>query len=152
MFLCFADTPSFYFCQDVSTTMIVQPGPVVDFLIANQNVRDPYSIDWAKVSKISECFPFVLLWSFNRGTACLINSVQAKRTLKNLRIKTSPANQEYKITGLSDLPCKEQTSFFLFYFIFLHCCFRVVFCMSCVISESCIMQVFSEKQKWKGWQ
>ncbi|KAK4279249.1 hypothetical protein QN277_016979 [Acacia crassicarpa] len=66
---------------DVSTTMIVQPGPVVDFLIANQNVRDPFSIDWAK----------------------------AKRTLKNLRVQTSPANQEYKITGLSDLPCREQT-------------------------------------------
>lgn len=65
---------------DVSTTMIVQPGPVVDFLIANQNVRDPYSIDWAK----------------------------AKRMLKNLRIKASPSNQEYKITGLSEKPCKEQ--------------------------------------------
>ncbi|XP_057441491.1 protein argonaute 4-like [Lotus japonicus] len=66
---------------DVSTTMIIQPGPVVDFLIANQNVRDPFSLDWAK----------------------------AKRTLKNLRIKASPSNQEYKITGLSELPCKEQT-------------------------------------------
>ncbi|GAB4859272.1 Protein argonaute-4 [Ancistrocladus abbreviatus] len=65
---------------DVSTTMIIQPGPVVDFLIANQNVRDPYSIDWAK----------------------------AKRVLKNLRIKTTTSNQEYKITGLSELPCKEQ--------------------------------------------
>ena len=30
--------------------MIVQPGPVVDFLIANQNVRDPYHLDWAKVN------------------------------------------------------------------------------------------------------
>ncbi|MED6176340.1 Protein argonaute 4A, partial [Stylosanthes scabra] len=66
---------------DVSTTMIITPGPVVDFLIANQNVRDPYSLDWAK----------------------------AKRTLKNLRIRTSPSNQEFKITGLSELPCKEQT-------------------------------------------
>ncbi|OIW13413.1 hypothetical protein TanjilG_19765 [Lupinus angustifolius] len=66
---------------DVSTTMIIQPGPVVDFLIANQNVRDPFQIDWAK----------------------------AKRTLKNLRIKVSPSNQEYKINGLSELPCREQT-------------------------------------------
>ncbi|WCJ41504.1 Argonaute family protein [Euphorbia peplus] len=66
---------------DVSTTMIVQPGPVVDFLIVNQGVRDPYSIDWNK----------------------------AKRTLKNLRIKASPSNQEYKICGLSERPCKEQT-------------------------------------------
>ncbi|KAG7947378.1 hypothetical protein I3843_14G091600 [Carya illinoinensis] len=65
---------------DVSTTMIIQPGPVVDFLIANQNVRDPYSLDWSK----------------------------AKRTLKNLRIKTNPSNTEYKITGLSEKPCKEQ--------------------------------------------
>ncbi|KAL8545007.1 hypothetical protein ACS0TY_005275 [Phlomoides rotata] len=65
---------------DVSTTMIIQPGPVVDFLIANQNVRDPFSVDWAK----------------------------AKRTLKNLRVSTSPTNQEYKITGLSEKSCKEQ--------------------------------------------
>lgn len=28
--------------------------------------------------------------------------------LKNLRVKTSPTNQEYKITGLSDRPCREQ--------------------------------------------
>ncbi|XP_061341119.1 protein argonaute 4-like [Gastrolobium bilobum] len=66
---------------DVSTTMIIQPGPVVDFLIANQNVRDPFQLDWAK----------------------------AKRALKNLRIKTGPSNQEYRITGLSELPCREQT-------------------------------------------
>ncbi|KAI9079531.1 hypothetical protein K1719_038503 [Acacia pycnantha] len=66
---------------DVSTTMIIQPGPVVDFLIANQNVRDPYSLDWAK----------------------------AKKTLKNLRITTSPSNQEFKICGLSELPCRQQT-------------------------------------------
>lgn len=65
---------------DVSTTMIIQPGPIVDFLIANQNAKDPFSLDWAK----------------------------AKRILKNLRVKTSPTNQEYKITGLSDRPCREQ--------------------------------------------
>lgn len=66
--------------MDVSTTMIVQPGPVVDFLLANQNARDPYQIDWSK----------------------------AKRMLKNLRIKVSPSNREHKITGLTDKPCKEQ--------------------------------------------
>ncbi|OAY58827.1 protein argonaute 4 [Manihot esculenta] len=66
---------------DVSTTMIIQPGPVVDFLIANQNARDPFQLDWAK----------------------------AKRTLKNLRIKARPSNQEYRITGLSEKPCSEQT-------------------------------------------
>ncbi|GFZ18059.1 argonaute family protein [Actinidia rufa] len=60
--------------------MIIQPGPVVDFLIANQNVKDPFQIDWAK----------------------------AKRVLKNLRVKTSPSNAECKITGLSEKPCKEQ--------------------------------------------
>ncbi|KAJ6317231.1 hypothetical protein OIU76_012886 [Salix suchowensis] len=65
---------------DVSTTMIVKPGPVVDFLIMNQNVRDPYHIDWTK----------------------------AKRTLKNLRIKTNHSNTEYKITGLSEKSCREQ--------------------------------------------
>ncbi|XP_071724140.1 protein argonaute 4-like [Rutidosis leptorrhynchoides] len=66
---------------DVSTTMIIQPGPVVDFLINNQGARDPFSLDWSK----------------------------AKRVLKNLRIRAKPTNQEYKITGLSDKPCKEQT-------------------------------------------
>ncbi|PPD67966.1 hypothetical protein GOBAR_DD35158 [Gossypium barbadense] len=65
---------------DVSTTMIIRPGPVVDFLLANQNARDPYSLDWTK----------------------------AKRSLKNLRIKVSPSNQEYKITGLSEQLCKDQ--------------------------------------------
>ncbi|KAK7268633.1 hypothetical protein RIF29_21335 [Crotalaria pallida] len=74
------DPKNFADVGDVSTTMIITPGPVVDFLIANQNVRDPFSLDWAK----------------------------AKRTLKNLRIKTSPSNQEFKITGLSEFPCKEQ--------------------------------------------
>lgn len=39
------------FFLDVSTTMIVCPGPVVDFLIANQNARDPFTLDWAKVTK-----------------------------------------------------------------------------------------------------
>ncbi|KAG5560796.1 hypothetical protein RHGRI_003970 [Rhododendron griersonianum] len=66
--------------RDVSTTMIIQPGPDVDFLIANPNVKDPFQIDWAK----------------------------AKRTLKNFRIKTNPANTEFKISGLSEKPYKEQ--------------------------------------------
>uniref|UniRef100_A0A2P2LBH9 PAZ domain-containing protein n=2 Tax=Rhizophora mucronata TaxID=61149 RepID=A0A2P2LBH9_RHIMU len=66
--------------MDGSTTTIIQPGPLVDFLIANQNVLDPFQLDWAK----------------------------AKRTLKNLRIEVSPTNQEYRITGLSEDPCKEQ--------------------------------------------
>ncbi|XP_077248856.1 protein argonaute 4A-like [Tasmannia lanceolata] len=65
---------------DVSTTMIVKPGPVVDFLLAHQNVRHPDDIDWSK----------------------------AKRTLKNLRVKTKPSNTEFKIVGLSELPCNQQ--------------------------------------------
>ncbi|KAF5744968.1 hypothetical protein HS088_TW07G00549 [Tripterygium wilfordii] len=65
---------------DVTTTMTIKPGPLVDFLLEHQNARDPFSVDWAK----------------------------AKRTIKNLRIKVNPSNQEYKITGLSEQPCKEQ--------------------------------------------
>ncbi|KAK2996028.1 hypothetical protein RJ640_023398 [Escallonia rubra] len=67
--------------MDGSTTTIVQPGPLVDFLIANQNVRDPFQLDWTK----------------------------AKRTIKNLRIKVPTSNLEYRIVGLSDSPCREQT-------------------------------------------
>ncbi|KAL0897547.1 hypothetical protein Bca101_081508 [Brassica carinata] len=67
--------------MDVTTTMIIKPGPLVDFVIANQGARDPFTVDWSK----------------------------AKRTLKNLRIKVSPSNQEYRITGMSEKPCREQT-------------------------------------------
>ncbi|CAL0301773.1 unnamed protein product [Lupinus luteus] len=63
---------------DVSNTMILKPGSVLDFLCENQNVRHPNMIDWAK----------------------------AKRMLKNLRIKAN--NIEYKITGLSDSSCRNQ--------------------------------------------
>ena len=34
---------------DVSTTMILTPGPLIDFLLANQNVREARYIDWVKV-------------------------------------------------------------------------------------------------------
>ncbi|KAG2274412.1 hypothetical protein Bca52824_056967 [Brassica carinata] len=66
---------------DVSSTLIVSPGPVIDFLTLNQEVRGPSSIDWKK----------------------------AERTLKNLRVKVYPSNREYKITGLTRLPCRDQT-------------------------------------------
>ncbi|KAL7229531.1 hypothetical protein ACSBR2_008105 [Camellia fascicularis] len=33
---------------DVSTTMILTPGLVIDFLLANQNALEPRNIDWAK--------------------------------------------------------------------------------------------------------
>ncbi|KAD7478368.1 hypothetical protein E3N88_01504 [Mikania micrantha] len=66
--------------MDVSTTMIVKPGKVVDFLLENQNVRSIREVDWVK----------------------------AKRTLKNLRIQTLPSNLEHKIIGLSERSCREQ--------------------------------------------
>nr|AGS47795.1 argonaute 8 [Salvia miltiorrhiza] len=67
--------------MDVSTTMIVRPGPVIDFLVFNQSINHPSQIDWVK----------------------------AKRTLKNLRVQATNSNREYKISGLSDFICKEQT-------------------------------------------
>jgi len=41
-------TYSFIF-SDVSTTMILTPGPVVDFLRANQGIQDARRIEWIKV-------------------------------------------------------------------------------------------------------
>ncbi|KAJ0959822.1 hypothetical protein J5N97_000473 [Dioscorea zingiberensis] len=67
-------------CRDVSTTMIVKPGPVLNFLMENQNVKTPYQIDWNKDAK-------------------------------NLKVETYASKMEYKITGLSDKPCKQQTFF-----------------------------------------
>uniref|UniRef100_A0A0E0AHW6 Piwi domain-containing protein n=1 Tax=Oryza glumipatula TaxID=40148 RepID=A0A0E0AHW6_9ORYZ len=67
--------------MDVSTTMIVTPGPVFDFLLTNQNVRDIRDIDWPR----------------------------AKKMLKNLRVKAIHNNMEFKISGLSDEPCSRQT-------------------------------------------
>ncbi|KAL0741036.1 hypothetical protein Bca4012_082549 [Brassica carinata] len=34
--------------MDVTTTMIIKPGPLVDFVIANQGARDPFTVDWSK--------------------------------------------------------------------------------------------------------
>ncbi|KAI3454374.1 hypothetical protein Pfo_011037 [Paulownia fortunei] len=69
-----------YLNHDVSMTTIIQPGPVVDFLLSNQNVKTPFKIDWTKASQ----------------------------TLKNLRIKVKHLYSEFKITGLSERSCKEQ--------------------------------------------
>ncbi|RDY01709.1 Protein argonaute 16, partial [Mucuna pruriens] len=66
--------------SDVSTTMIIKPGPVIDFLLSNQKVREPCHIDWAK----------------------------AKKVLKNLRVQATHRNQEFKISGLSEKPCIQQ--------------------------------------------
>ncbi|KAH0889398.1 hypothetical protein HID58_051827, partial [Brassica napus] len=65
---------------DVSTTMILKPGPVIEFLKANQNVELPRQIDWIKASKM----------------------------LKHLRVKASHRNMEFKIIGLSAKPCNQQ--------------------------------------------
>ncbi|MFS7921905.1 putative post-transcriptional gene silencing PAZ-Argonaute family [Helianthus anomalus] len=66
--------------MDVSSTMILTPGPVIDFLKSNQNARDARSIDWLK----------------------------AKKTLKNMRIKTTHSNWTFRITGMSEKPCNQQ--------------------------------------------
>ncbi|XP_047059188.1 protein argonaute 4A-like [Lolium rigidum] len=65
---------------DLSTTMVVRPGPVIDFLLFNQNIKDRKRIDWGK----------------------------AKRALNNLRIKTTHRKAEFKIVGLSEKTCYEQ--------------------------------------------
>ncbi|CAK8568369.1 unnamed protein product [Lathyrus sativus] len=67
---------------DLSTTLLVKPGPVVDFLLHNQNIHQPKLIDWTK----------------------------AKRILKNIRIKAN--NRVYKITGLSEMSCRNQMFLF----------------------------------------
>ncbi|XP_058787186.1 protein argonaute 16 [Vicia villosa] len=66
--------------MDVSTTMIVKPEPVIDFLLKNQNVKETRRIDWAK----------------------------AKRILKNSRVRATHRNQEFKIAGFSEKPCIQQ--------------------------------------------
>ncbi|VVB07350.1 unnamed protein product [Arabis nemorensis] len=66
---------------DVSTTMILKPGPVIEFLLANQNVELPRKIDWIK----------------------------ARKMLKNMRVKASHRNMEFKIIGLSEKPCNQQS-------------------------------------------
>ncbi|KAJ4797830.1 Argonaute family protein [Rhynchospora pubera] len=66
--------------MDVATTMILTPGPVIDFLIANQNVEEPKQVNWIK----------------------------AKRMLRNLRIITKHNKMEHKIIGFSEFPCNRQ--------------------------------------------
>nr|GEY38255.1 protein argonaute 16 [Tanacetum cinerariifolium] len=65
--------------MDVSTTLILTPGPVIDFLKSNLKARDARSIDWVK----------------------------AKKLLKGLRIKTTHSKREFKITGMSEKPCNQ---------------------------------------------
>ena len=52
-FCCSNNIESNVFClflwPDVTTTMIIKPGPLVDFVIANQGAKDPFTVDWSKV-------------------------------------------------------------------------------------------------------
>ncbi|CAN8247740.1 unnamed protein product [Cochlearia groenlandica] len=64
---------------DVSRTMILKPGPVIEFLLTNQGVELPRQIDWIK----------------------------ARKMLKNMRIMASHRNMEFKIIGLSEKPCNQ---------------------------------------------
>ncbi|KAK9988747.1 hypothetical protein SO802_028986 [Lithocarpus litseifolius] len=66
--------------MDVSTTMILKAEPVINFILASQDIKSPKCIDW----------------------------VEAKRMLKNFMIKTTHQSIEYKIIGLSDSRCKDQ--------------------------------------------
>ncbi|XP_044425192.1 protein argonaute 4A [Triticum aestivum] len=66
---------------DLSTTMVVEPGPVIAFLLSNQGVKDTSSIDWGK----------------------------AKRALNKLRIETTHTKAEFRIVGLSENSCYNQT-------------------------------------------
>ncbi|XP_051151747.1 protein argonaute 16 [Andrographis paniculata] len=66
--------------MDASTTLILKPGPVEDFLLANQNVKESRNIDWRK----------------------------ARKMLKNMRVRATHSNMLYKIIGLSEKPCNQQ--------------------------------------------
>ncbi|KAL8116845.1 hypothetical protein AgCh_023139 [Apium graveolens] len=59
--------------------MILTPGPVIDFLRANDGIQDARRIDWIK----------------------------AKKMLRNVRVKATHSNREFKIKGLSEKPCNE---------------------------------------------
>ncbi|KAH0929878.1 hypothetical protein HID58_015605, partial [Brassica napus] len=41
--------------MDVTTTMIIKPGPLVDFVIANQGAKDPFTVDWSKKGLSDVC-------------------------------------------------------------------------------------------------
>lgn len=106
----------FGFSFDVSTTMIVQPGPLVDFLMANQGVKDPFSVDWNKVIIII-FYAVEFHWCFSMfDISFIIFSHQAKRTLKNLRVRVTTTNREYKISGLSENRCKDQMYVAVWYY------------------------------------
>ncbi|KAL6553633.1 hypothetical protein OROGR_007475 [Orobanche gracilis] len=69
---------------DASTASIISAGTVKEFLLLHQGVARAAKIDWVK----------------------------AKGALSDLWIKDFHSNMEYKVTGLSDLRCSEQTFLF----------------------------------------
>nr|AJP06231.1 AGO5 [Pinus tabuliformis] len=66
--------------MDVSTTMLIKENGVIEFLLANQGVDNPWKINWSK----------------------------AKQVLKGVRIATLHNGMEFKIIGFSEKPCKDQ--------------------------------------------
>jgi hypothetical protein len=97
--------------------MIVKPGPFTNFLKSNLNFNDIHKIDWAKVS-----YSIVLFMNLINVLALKVGIIlqyfapiwlfmvflQAKRALKNLRIKTTHRNSEFRIIGLSEKTCYEE--------------------------------------------
>ncbi|KAG0500159.1 hypothetical protein HPP92_000231 [Vanilla planifolia] len=53
-----------YLNMNVSNTLMVKPGPVIDFLISNQNVRNAKEVDWAKALQENQYDNDPLLCSF----------------------------------------------------------------------------------------
>jgi len=89
--------------------MILEPGPVIEFLKANQSVETPRQIDWIKVVLAFKCNNWehdwlLLFW------ACevFIETWQAAKMLKHMRVKATHRNMEFKIIGLSSKPCNQQ--------------------------------------------
>ncbi|KAF5961956.1 hypothetical protein HYC85_003165 [Camellia sinensis] len=66
-----------FYQYNVSTTMILTLGPAIDFLLANQNAREPHDIDWAK---------FCAFVSFQRYTKAL-SSIQRASLVEKSRKK-----------------------------------------------------------------
>lgn len=42
-----------FFYTDVSTTTIINPGSVIDFICASQSITDMNGADWGKVPRIN---------------------------------------------------------------------------------------------------
>ena len=61
LFFFFPDIYASELSLDVSTTMILRPGPVTEFLKANQGVRENRFIDWVKVKNfLTVCLDIII--------------------------------------------------------------------------------------------